>query len=154
MLRICHKLQVFYSIIQLIAVDMMHSLAPEKFPSQMYLHDVSMYSYIFPVNMYKAISPRYPTFWSTICITTKASICSLTNIFTTINTFAHLILQTKSRHLPFRSSYLGMIIQRKVTTLCERIKNYLSLDGIIISRYDSMVYLDIISLDRVSRRLK
>lgn len=122
-----HYLKIFYSIVQFIAINMVHKFLGKKFPSKMLLHNISMLSSVFSVDTNKSISSRYPTIWSSFLVTLLASfyIFAVTrNFFSAINTCIHSILQTKSRHLPFRSSYLGMIIQRKVTTLCERIKNY------------------------------
>jgi hypothetical protein len=125
-LSMCHQLQVLWSVVSYIAVYVMNVFTFQKPSSKNAFHNISMLSHGFSVNSYifivNALVPRHTMAFAASLITTVNK-CSA--IYTRMISFTHNILQTKSRHLPFRSSYLGMIIQRKVTTLCERIKNYL-----------------------------
>jgi hypothetical protein len=117
-------------VISNVSINMVDMFKTKQFSSENLFHDVSVLAYTFSVYIYIFVifSRR-----SIGVATFTTPFTAIKNRLSTINTRIHLILQTKSRHLPFRSSYLGMIIQRKVTTLCERIENYLSLDVIIIS---------------------
>lgn len=69
MFWICHKLKVFYSIIQLVSVDVMYNFSFFEFSPDVPLHDKLVLGDLFSINIYVQITcgftnmPASPFFW-------------------------------------------------------------------------------------------